>query len=165
MIFEHILPQLRQGLPARRTGLSTFKWIRLIVPQEERGVDGPVSVWRIFKDKQLIAALGVFETDKDAKSALAEVRKAHTQKWTAYHKAKADFDEEAADPMRDTDLLSPIAPGLHKDYYKSCETRERPASHRNRLNEPFFISMLADGTIVPWQPSSTDLLSQDWNAA
>lgn len=165
MQFEDILPQLRTGIAGRRSGLSSFNWVRLVVPQEERGVDGPVSVWRIFYEKNLLSHLGCHENEQDAKAALSDVRKSHTQKWNDYHKAKAKFDEEAADPDKDTHLLSPSAPIQRKDFYKACVIRERPASHRNRLSQPYFIAALTDGSIVPWHPTSTDITGQDWSVA
>ena len=165
MNFEEILPKLRAGAAGRRSGLSSFNWVRLIVPQEELGVDGPVSIWRIFKDKQLLSTHGSYESEAEAKAALGQIRKTHTQKWTEYHKAKQEFDEAVGDPDFSGAVLSPIVPGLHKEFYKNCEVKERPASHRNRLNNPFFIAALSDGSIIPWQPTTTDLLALDWAIA
>ncbi len=167
MKFEEILPQLRAGLPARSAG-SKFKTIRLVNPREERGIDGPISCFKIFKDEQLQTQLGTFETEGEAKAALKAVKAEHTKAWGVFKKERAAFEESIG--TEETTLVSeapkaPVTPSLHINFWKDATIKECPISTRNRLSLPFFIAVGQDHSVTPWAPTSDDILRNDWSIA
>lgn len=162
MIFEDILPILKQGRRVRRSmWAGQPRYIRVADPLMEKSLDGPEILHAVFHAG---AQLGeAFEDEADAKKYLTQLKKENTAEWKRYKdlaKSLADHPDSAK-----ADLLSKAKPSLPEDLGASVEINAISAPRKDRINRPCLLATGRDGSIYPYVLQITDLLASDWQIA
>ena len=164
MIFEEILPILREGRSVKRSSHRHVQLIRLVNPKVEPAVDGPERVWVLEGHAGLVKPTKHYESEKEAQEALKALRSEHKTVWDNHLKKVAAW--EATEDRTTLDPSSaPYRPRLAKDYYEGIKITELPAPRRNRINKPFLTVLLKNGTVEPYILTHEDLFASDWGVA
>ena len=165
MQFEEALKSLKEGQPIRRASQKDWKWMRLVEPKIDPGVDGPTEIFVVSLDGRLATQFDPFDTEKEAKAGLALAKKELAAAWKQYHADDLAWKEASA-KERESKKLSPgIDPGLPRSYYDAAEVLSRPPVMSQRMSAPYLIVMTSEGVVTPRSLDGSDLLATDWQVA
>ena len=165
MKFKDAYEKLDEGSPIRRTG-SRYKWIRKVDPRTEPDIDGPSRVFVIAsEDGRYMSNQGEFDSEKDAKAALKQLRTSLTKE----HKEFAEVDakwNEASEADREAGTVKPgTSPALRASFYDGAYVKERPANRSNRITSPYLIGRTEEGSVEVVTLSGSDLFATNWSIA
>lgn len=166
MDFKEALTAAQSGKAVRRSNWTDRGQMRLVVPDIEPQVDGPLEEFVLIKGPTLVSGVNVFETREAAEKELTKIRKAHTALWNKYRQAQAAWDDATPEEKEKIPLEErPVSPGFPATYWREVEVKSRPASRAYRLSEPYFTIRDKRGATSVYLPSTQDLLAQDWKIA
>lgn len=164
MQFYEALKLLENGDRVRRSTLQDISYIVKIDPNVVTTTDGPDKTFGIFVGNRSIGE--EYLTEEDAKKALSGIRREHTNQWKEYNTAQERWDKATADERGKIPIAErPHAPGKGVDYWKEAEVREKDASRRHRINEPYLLAVHRSGVVQPYAVSHSDLFGLDWSLA
>jgi len=162
MMFEEILPLLRAGKTARRTGNRPYKWVRVADPKIEKDLDGPEYEWVIHLNGRMCSHFSVFETEEEATAALSLASEDMFKEWETFQNLRREFEAKVEEG--DHSAVSPTAPKNRISYYADAKVIQRAAARLRRLSVPIFLCLRKDGVVAPWYPNAEDILATDWKA-
>lgn len=166
MNFEEALVRLRDGATVRRSD-SSLRWIKLVDPREFRDVDGVSSVFQVWGAQGRVPNTPQWTSQEEAKKGLTNTRRDHTNAWKAFMDWQAKFDASSWAVQQDMKEEGgiPIRPDAPLDFYKGVDIKEVDLPRSRRLNQPFLIALDRKGHVLPWNPTTEDILSVDWKNA
>lgn len=166
MDIKQALDCLKEGKAVRRGDWGDKGLMRLVVPDVEPQIDGPLEEFVLCRGTTLVQASGVFETAEEAERHLTKTRKGHTAAWNRYRLAQAAWDDATPEEKEQIPLEDrPVAPALPAPYWKEVEVKSRPASRIHRISEPYFTVRDKRGAVNVYSLTTDDLLAQDWKIA
>lgn len=165
MQFEDALKVLKEGQPIRRASQKDWKWMRLVEPKIDRGIDGPTEIFVIAVDGRIATQFKPFDTEKEAKAALAATKKELAAAWKQFHADELAWKEASVEERESKKLSAGVDPGLPRSYFDEAEVLSRPPVMSQRMNAPYLIVMTSEGVVTPRSLDGSDLLATDWQVA